>query len=166
MGSKSKSSSSSNKTTVTETKQLNLQDVDSSDGVTAAAAGNVSVNVTETDAGAVEAATRFAEQFGYDALRSVDEAIDSLTEGQREALGFGAEALGSVERLALAAVDETGDTAEMAVDRVSGHADRALTTLAAASRSDTAATLETLTKWAAGAITVIAVAWAFSKGRK
>ncbi len=86
----------------------------------------------------------------------------NITDGGAVAAGFdfGSDALSTVDNVIETGFAYLSETAENAVDRVSSYADKSLQEVSNATRSDTAETLQTLTKYIAGAVALTAVAYA------
>lgn len=138
------SSSSSNTQNYNDSKNFNQQDTE---GVAVSAGGNVTV----LDSGAIGSA--------FDLARASLESVDHVTE---DAYGFGRESL----VLAGEVVDTLAEHTELVTDTVGSYADKAIQQVASSTRSDTADTLQTLTKWVAGALGIMGVVYVMSRSKK
>lgn len=142
----SSSKSTAVSTTNVDEKNFNLQDTNAPSVLATGSDAQTTVNIT--DQGAVQAAADISS----DAFSAFNESIDRVFEFAGNLAGdvfdFSGGAIAGAQQ---AAVEQAGD---------------ALTAANQISRSDTADTLNTLTKWLAGAAAVSVVAWAYFRGRK
>ncbi|HHJ14274.1 MAG TPA: hypothetical protein ENJ79_07835 [Gammaproteobacteria bacterium] len=155
MGSRSSSRTSTTETNqqIDESRNFNLQDTE---GMAVAAGGDVDVQIT--DGGAIEAMANTAGA-ALDATRDVAwAAMDDVVEVAGDAFDFSRDAGQAAIGLVGDVVDTLADSTDKAIDAVTDTTDRSLQTLQAATRSDTAAALETVAKYAALAAGVIGLA--------
>lgn len=163
MGGKSKSSTEANTSTTTtnvqdiDTTTIGLEDVEF--GV-AGVTGNVSLNQISTDHGAVDAGRKIGEaafDFGEDALDIVGEvsgrAIDRISDATDRSLDFGEDALDASFGFASSVVDSQAKLATQGFGTLAGAIDKA----SQATRSDTADTIQKLTKTAGIVVGVLVV---------
>ena len=135
-------------------------------------------SVVAENTAAAETAANAAETINADSLDFAGDALDSQADTSAAAIDemgrFGGTALGEMGRTSETAMGEMGSLSETAINTV----DRGLRTMAErtesatrgalnwaseATRSDSADTMQTVTKWGAGALAVVAVAWALSR---
>lgn len=142
----SSSKSTAVSTTNVDEKNFNLQDTNAPSILTTGSDAQTTVNIT--DQGAISTASDIAG----DAFAAFNESIDDVFE--------------FAGNFATDVLSYTGATIAGAQQAAVTQAGDALTAANQISRSDTADTLNTLTKWLAGAAAVSVVAWAYFKGRK
>lgn len=136
MGNKSESKSQANTTTTTNTKNVNVQGVQ---GTSIFTDGQVTV----TDSGAIQGSL----EIGSDAVAGIARVSEMFLEAQQ-----------LVNDRALGLSEAVADGAGQYAARVSELAETAAT-------DDTAETIQTLVKYGAGAVAVVAGAYYFSKAK-